>query len=279
MRQILPADAAGTQISEPGDSAAGQAGLAAIAALYAYPPSGRPWLRANMVSSADGAATLDGRSGGLSGGADQAVFSVLRSLADVIVVGAATARVERYRPVTLAEAWPPLREGRPATPPIAVVTRRMFGLEPGGPLLSAGPGQARTIVLTSQAAPAALREAVARTADVIVAGAHEVSPAALISVLAGRGYRAILTEGGPRLLAEFTAAGLLDELCLTISPVLAGGQAGRIVAAPPEPASAGPPRPAEPPGPASTPGPAGLALAHVLEDNGHLLCRYLRAAG
>ena len=134
MRQILPAAAGGREISAPARGPAGRADLAALAHLYAYPDHGpqadRPWLRANMVASADGAAALDGRSGGLSGRADQAVFSVLRSLADVIVVGAATARLERYRPVQLAEAWPELRPERPPTPPIAVRPRRPWS--PGG---------------------------------------------------------------------------------------------------------------------------------------------------
>jgi riboflavin biosynthesis pyrimidine reductase len=274
----------------PARGPAGQADLAAIAGLYAYPGNGpgagRPWLRANMVASADGAASLDGRSGGLSGRADQAVFSVLRSLADVIVVGASTARLERYRPVQLAEAWPELREGRPPTPPIAVVTRRMVGIDPDGPLLAAGPGLARTIVLTTEAAPAALRSAAAARAEVIVAGPDLVSPVAIISELAGRGYRRVLTEGGPHLLEQVVEAGLLDELCLTVSPMLAGGWASRILAPPgsaaqpgrpaaaPLPAATGPPQAARPSGPS---GPVSMHLAHVLEDRGVLLCRYLRA--
>jgi riboflavin biosynthesis pyrimidine reductase len=293
VRQILPVAAAGREISVPARGPAGQADLAALAGLYAYPGGGRrpgrPWLRANMVASADGAASLDGRSGGLSGPADKAVFSVLRSLADVIVVGASTARVERYRPVRAEEAWPGLREGRPPTPPIAVVTRRMFGIEPDGPLLDAGPGQARTMVLTSEAAPAALRSAAAARAEVIVAGPDLVSPEAIITALAERGFRRVLIEGGPRLLAQFAAAGLLDELCLTVSPVLAGGQTGRILApldgespAPPggpsaRPSPTAPPSPTAQPGPPGQHGPAGLRLAHVLEDGGQLLCRYLLA--
>jgi riboflavin biosynthesis pyrimidine reductase len=275
VRQIFPA-AAGQQLSEPTEGPAGPAALAALAAFYPYPEAGeqasRPWVRANMIASADGAATVAGRSGGLSGSADRAVFSVLRSLADVIVVGAGTARIEQYRPVQLAETWPSLRAGRPPTPPIAVVTRQMTGLDPDGPLLATASGLARTIVLTTEAAPADLRARAARVADVIVAGPDLVQPDAIISALAGRGYRRLLTEGGPRLLEQIVAAGLLDDLCLTVSPVLAGGWAGRIVAAPP----AGGTRA----GNAGLPGqlgPAGLRLAHVLEDSGHLLCRYLRA--
>ena len=85
MRQIFPAAAAAPEIG------AGQDAVAALAGLYAYPPGPQPWLRANMVTSVDGAGWLDGRTSGLSGAADRLVFSVLRSLADVILVGSRTA--------------------------------------------------------------------------------------------------------------------------------------------------------------------------------------------
>ncbi len=274
MRQIFPAPAA-RRLSEPAPGLAGEAALTALAALYPYPETGeqasRPWVRANMISSADGAATVHGRSGGLGGSADRAVFSVLRSLADVILVGAGTARIEQYRPVQLAEARPALRAGRPPAPPIAVVTRQLTGLDPAGPLLATEPGQARTIVFTTEAAPAGLRAQAARVADVIVAGPDLVRPDAIIGALAERGYRRVLTEGGPRLLAQIVAADLLDELCLTVSPMLAGGWAGRIVTAPPPGGARG----ARTGLPAQL-GPTDLRLAHVLEDGGHLLCRYLR---
>lgn len=242
---------------------------AALAARYTYPdlagpgPDGgvRRWLRANMVTSLDGAATVRGRTAGLSGGADREVFALLRALADVIVVGAGTARAERYGPVRPGEegvSWAWLREGRAPAPPIAVVTRQL-SLDPAGPLL-AGTGAARTIVITTEAAPAGLRASVARTADVIVAGQDSVDLPAAVAALAGHGYQRILTEGGPRLLAQLIEAGLVDELCLTISPLLAGPGAGRIV---------------EGTGPLAG-GARALTLAHVLAEDGHLLCRYTR---
>ncbi len=183
-----------------------------------------------MVASVDGAATAQGRSGGLSGDADRQVFSVLRSLADVILAGAGTVRAEKYRPVTGTEAWPELREDRPPTPPIAVVTR-LLDLDLESPLLAGAPHWARTIVLTTEAAPAGRRAAAARHADVVIAGAELLSPEAVIGALAERGHQRILIEGGPHLLGQVAAAGLLDELCLTVSPLLAGGRAGRILAA------------------------------------------------
>src|SRR6476619_5171119 len=110
----------------PGGSALDDA---ALAALYRYPDMASPpvrWLRANMVASLDGAATVDGRSGGLSDEADQQIFAMLRAHADVILVGAGTARAEGYGPVRpesegLRWAW--LRDGRTPSPPIAVITR------------------------------------------------------------------------------------------------------------------------------------------------------------
>jgi riboflavin biosynthesis pyrimidine reductase len=227
-----------------------------LAALYAY-PSG-PWLRANMVSSADGAAHLNGVTRGLSSEADRHLFALLRTLADVIVVGAATARTERYAPVRRHELWPDLRQGRTPTPPIAVVTARL-DLDPDSRLIASAPPSARTIIITTAQAPADRRAALDGRAEIIVAGQETVDLKAAVDALAERGHRRMLAEGGPHLLAQIAAAGLLDELCLTIGPLLAGPGANRILAgmlyeAPPLP----------------------LTLVHVLEDNGCLFCRYVR---
>ena len=227
-----------------------------LAALYAYPPG--LWLRANMVSSVDGAAHLDGVTRGLSSAADRHLFALLRTLADVIVVGAATVRAEKYAPVRRPELWPDLRAGRPPTPPIAVITRRL-DLDPSSRLIASAPTWARTIVITTAQAPADRRAALERSAEVIVAGQETVDLKAAIAALAERGHRRILAEGGPRLLAQIAAAGLLDELCLTIGPLLAGPGPNRILAGA---MSATPSQP--------------LTLAHVLEDNGFLFCRYTR---
>ena len=230
-----------------------------LAALYAYPDG--QWLRANMVSSADGAAALDGASAGLSCDTDRQVFALLRTLSDVILVGAATARAERYKPARPREPWRHLRGDRPLTPPIAVVTRQL-DLDPASPLITAAPPDARTIVITTAKAPPDIRAAIEPHADVIVAGQETVDLKAAVNALAERGHRRMLTEGGPHLLAQLLEAGLLDELCLTIGPLLAGPGAGRIVAGTPGT------------GPASSPLP--LNLAHVLADDGFLLCRYIR---
>jgi riboflavin biosynthesis pyrimidine reductase len=227
-----------------------------LARLYDYPPG--PWLRANFVASVDGAAHLDGASAGLSSDADRRVFSLLRTLADVVLVGAGTARTERYGPVRTRELWRHLRAGRPATPPIAVVSARLH-LDPASSLISAAPPHARTIVITTAASPPDLRAELARRADVIVAGEETVDLKAALSALAERGHQRLLAEGGPHLFGQLVAADLVDELCLTISPLLTGDVGGRIVA-----------------GSLLPDHPLPLALAHVIDADGLLLCRYTR---
>ncbi len=223
------------------------------------PAADRPRVRANMVASVDGAAALNGRTAGLSGPADRMVFAVLRSLADVILVGAGTARAERYRPVRDTEVWPGLRTGRPVTPSIALVSSSL-NLDGRERLFADAPPHAPTIVLTTASAPDARRAAlIDRGAVVVVAGEQHVDPARALAALADLGRRNVLLEGGPQLLGQFTDAGLLDELCLTVSPVLAGGTAGRILSSPPA-REAG--------------ATAGLRLAHILADDSYLLCRY-----
>jgi riboflavin biosynthesis pyrimidine reductase len=227
-----------------------------LPALYAY-PDGR-WLRANMVSSADGAASLGGATKDLSSDTDRRVFALLRTLADVIVVGAATITAEHYKPARPQELWHHLRSGRSATPPIAVITSGL-DLDPAAPLFADAPADARTIVITTEQSPADVRAELSRTADVIVAGDKSVDLTAAVAVLAERGYRRLLAEGGPHVLGQFIEAGLLDELCLTIGPLLAGPGAGRIVAGDGPTAAALP-----------------MTLAHVLEEDGFMLCRYTR---
>ncbi|WP_067968769.1 dihydrofolate reductase family protein [Nocardiopsis trehalosi] len=225
-------------------------------AAYAYPEGlTRPWLRANMVASADGGAWgPSGRTRELSSPPDRTVMGVLRGQADVVLAGAGTARIEGYRPVRPRGVWGGLREGRPPTPPIAVVTRSLDV----HPDLLAAPEHARTIVFTTASAPADRRRAAARTADVVVAGEDSVRPEAVLEGLAGRGLLRVLTEGGPHLLAEFAAADALDELCLTVSPHLLGPAAARIVAGD---------------APSHT---RDLRLAAALESEGSLFLRYVR---
>jgi riboflavin biosynthesis pyrimidine reductase len=255
-RQLGPADplTSAGPLRPPASGAIGDL-IAALADIYAFPD--QTWVKANMVASLDGAVTIDGRSGGLSGAADRLVFTVLRSLADVIVVGAGTARAERYRQAQPDDLWQQLRTGRPSAPPIAVVSRHL-NLELSERLF--GPAGPRTIVLTTEQLPEDRRKEAACVADVVVAGGDSVTAASMLDALTRLGYRRILVEGGPTLLGQLAAEHLVDELCLTISPVLVGGQSARRITSRPGP-----------------PDITGMRLAGLLEDDGFLLSRYLRA--
>jgi riboflavin biosynthesis pyrimidine reductase len=186
-------------------------------------PDGRCWVTANMVGGLDGSAAMGGRVGPLSAGADAVLFRRLRSIADVVLVGAETVRRERYGPVRLDDDLRRARldAGRPPVPPLAVVSRSLR-LDWTAPAFAAADPAAPPLVVTSaDADPDRLAEA-RRHAEVVVAGEQLVELPAALDLLAGRGHRTVLCEGGPRLLGEVVAAGLLDELCLTLAPLMGG---------------------------------------------------------
>jgi riboflavin biosynthesis pyrimidine reductase len=221
--------------------------------LYAYPD--RPWLRANFVSSLDGAAQgTDFRSGTLSSRADQAVFALLRRLADIVIAGAGTTRMEGYKPIRPEETAPELRRrlGLEPIPAVAVVSGSLR-LDPE---LVRG-GAAPTVVITTEAAPPAELAAIRAVAPVVIAGQETVDLGTAVDQLVALGYQRMLCEGGPTLMHGLVAAGRLDELCLTVNPRLLGGDRLRIVH-----------------GTAFDP-PARLALRHLLEEDGDLFARYL----
>jgi riboflavin biosynthesis pyrimidine reductase len=209
-------------------------------AVYADPPvaAGRPGVRFNMIASVDGATAVDGVAGGLGGKADQDLFALLRTLADVVLVAAGTVRAERYGPSAV---------------PIAVVTRSC-NLDWESRFFTAQ--DARPLVVTVATAPAEARARAAEVADVVVAGERDVDLAMAVDALGERGWRAVLCEGGPTLNGQLAAAGLLDELCLTLSPRLVGGTAKRLLAGP------------------LLPGPPTLTLASACEQDGFLFLRY-----
>lgn len=222
--------------------------------------AGGPWLRLNFVASADGAATVDGRSAGLQTPADNQVFALLRDLADAVIVGAGTARAERYDALLPSPGRQRRRQrlGREAVPRLVVVSSTL-DLDPDSTLFR--PGAPPPIVVTHAAAPPHRHQALERVAEVVVAGRDHVRLDTALDALAGRGLRRLLCEGGPRLAASLLAAGCVDELCLTITPMLAGGGAGRILAGP------------------ALPEPARLELTHLLEADSTLLCRYRVTTG
>ncbi|GAA2729431.1 pyrimidine reductase family protein [Streptomyces nogalater] len=237
--------------------------LAELAAAYAYPDPApgapRPWLRANMVSSLDGAAHHDGHSKPLSSAADMRIFGTLRALADVVLVGAETVRQEGYRPARVRAEFAGARAaaGQAPVPAIAIVSASL-DLDFTLPLFTSPP--VPTLVLTgAAAAPDRVAAAEKAGARVLVAGEGAgVEPARAVEVLAGLGHTRLLTEGGPRLLGQLIAAEVLDELCLTVSPTLTAGDAQRIAGGP---AVAVPHR---------------FDLVSLLEEDGFLFGRYRR---
>jgi riboflavin biosynthesis pyrimidine reductase len=196
-----------------------------VLAFYAegWLPAGG--VRANIITSADGAVTIDGLSRGLQTPGDNQIFTALRDLADVVVVGAGTTETERYRPARLTEVSVTRRGelGLSTSLPIAVVSRTLT-IDPKADLFA----DPTTIVFTTTQANQAAREEI--QAEVIECGDEEVDLSAILTVLRLRRMTRILCEGGPTLLASFARAGLIDELCLSISPLLTGPGAGRMLA-------------------------------------------------
>ncbi|MFE2922474.1 pyrimidine reductase family protein [Streptomyces goshikiensis] len=261
MRRLFPVTDQTSATLSPAPQGDREWSLDELAEAYAYPPLSEDahWLRANMVSTLDGAAQHEGRSQPISGASDMRIFGTLRALADVVVVGAETVRQEGYRPARARADFAARREaaGQGPAPAIAVITASM-DLDFSLPLYT-GP-LVPTLVLTGSAAPSdRVAAATAAGAEVVIAGeGAAVDPARAVRELAKRGMRRQLTEGGPRLLGQFVAADALDELCLTISPMLTAGDAQRI--------SGGP----------SVAVPHRLAAASVLEEAGFLFTSYRR---
>jgi riboflavin biosynthesis pyrimidine reductase len=216
---------------------------------------------ANMVAGLDGSAAVDGRVAGLSNASDRALFQQLRAEADVVLVGAGTVRAERYGPVRLSEAQVTTRvtEGRPPRPPIAVVTRSLR-LDWTAPLF-AEPTSSRPLVITCEAAGADAIAGAAEHAEVVVVGDDAVDLGRALDVLADRALLRVLTEGGPALLGELIALDLLDELRLTLAPVVGGD---------PLPIASGLRSPA-----AGARSLTAFTLADVHQDGDHLFLRYL----
>jgi riboflavin biosynthesis pyrimidine reductase len=224
---------------------------------YALPPGvgeDRPFVRCNMISTLDGAITANGRSGVLGGKGDRRVFQVLRSHADVILVGAGTVRAEAYGPARLndEDRKRRLKQGQTAVPPIAVVTRS-GNLDWSSPFFTEA--EERPIVFVASNGDPGERRRGEKVADFVVAGDANVEIGRVLDSFLDAGYRSVLLEGGPRLNADVVHAGLLDELCLTLSPCLVAGGGPRVLAGP------------------ELPRPLDLDVVHLLEDEGFLFCR------
>jgi len=240
-------------------------GVEDLERLYDHPPG---LLRAIFAVSLDGGVEVDGRSGRLGGPDDAEVLAAARSAADAVLVGAGTLRKERYGPAWLRaeRRHRRLARGQAALPRIAVVSgsadldprsavfceRRADQPEPPPPLVVVGADADR-----------ARRDALAEVAELVevpAAGAGSgVDPVEVVGLLRRRGLGRILCEGGPSLFAGLLAAGLVDELCLTHSPLLVGS--GRRTLG-----EGGPPL-----GP-----PVAWRRTHLIELDGPLAARYER---
>ena len=196
--------------NRPGE--AGNLGSRSLTELYAEETT--PWLRANMVSTVDGAGSgADGLTGSINNEADHRVFRALRALADAVLVGAGTAEAEGYRP---------------GSKPLVLVTGRARL-----PARLRDPEPGRVLMVTCASAPGCDEaRRVLGDDSVLVCGDDAVDLGQAVADLHGRGLRRILCEGGPRLLGDLLAAGLVDELCTTVVPEVVGGGQRRIVTAP-----------------------------------------------
>ena len=175
---------------------------------YAFPAE-RPWVRANMVTTLDGVMRgPDGRSVSISSAVDRRVLSIARASADVLLVGAGTIRAEDYRPSRLPIA---IVSARLDLPP----TLRMFA--------ERDDSMPRPIVLTTATGAADAPGHLVRQADLVPCGSADVDLHVAVRALQDRGLGHILCEGGPSLLSALVSADLLDELLLTVSPILLGG--------------------------------------------------------
>jgi len=203
-----------------------------LAELYGGPIGlDEPCLVANFVQSLDGVVAVPSlpRSHAIVGdeaAADRFMLALLRACADAVLVGSGTLlsspkgtwRIDRAYPPS-ADALAELRagRGRPEQPLLAVVTGG-GSFDPAHPVHEAG-----TLVLTTEGAASRLRAAVPDATEVVAVNDGEtVDLAAAVEVLGARGCRVIVSEGGPTLFGELLAPRLVDELFLTVSPVLAG---------------------------------------------------------
>ncbi|RWZ49826.1 pyrimidine reductase family protein [Labedella phragmitis] len=220
-------------------------------------PAAGPWLRVNFVASVDGAVTVDGLSAGLGSEADRRVFDLLRVSCDVVVVAAGTVRAEGYGPLVVGDHHADLRSrlGLAPQPRFGIVSRSLE-LDPDDRIFRDAP--VRPLILTTRSADRSRRDALTRVADVVECGDEHVDGLELRTELDDRGLRRIHSEGGPALFGALIRSGAVDEVCLTLAPMLAAGSSGRI--------SSGdaPDVPVE------------LALAHVVHSEGTLLLRYGR---
>lgn len=213
-----------------------------------------------MVTSIDGATAAAGRSGGLSGPADKDVFRALRGMADAIVVAAGTVRAEGYGPPRTSEAIQAQRTARGQAPhPRLVLISASLDLDAGSDLFADAPEP--PIVLTVDDAPPERLAALEPVAQIVACGSPRVDLPRAAAVLADAGIGCAVVEGGPALNGQLVTAGLVDEVNLTLTPLLVAGDSARVAVAPAEAVPY-----------------ADLELAHLWQAEGMLFARYVSGA-
>jgi riboflavin-specific deaminase-like protein len=247
VRELLPVEAADV---DP---------VAVYAADLRPPPPGRPWVLVNMISSVDGATAIDGRSGSLGGPGDKRVFSAVRAVADVILVGAGTVRAEGYGPPRPNPERRTERQARGQAPaPRLAVCTVSLDLDLESPLFTEA--EQPPLVFTTETSDPSRRAAAAAVAEVVVAGGRSVDLVLALGELGTRKVGTVVAEGGPTLNGHLVAGQLVDEFCLSLAPVLAGGRSHRVAVGDPLDA------------------PTSMRLDRMLEEDGYLFLRYVRAA-
>ncbi|HTF50774.1 MAG TPA: pyrimidine reductase family protein [Pseudonocardia sp.] len=222
-----------------------------LLAAYGVPP-GQDHVRVNFVTSLDGASTIDGRSASLGSPGDQRIFRVLRALADVVLVGAGTVRAEGYAGDLVDDHQRDIRTSLGLAPiPRKAIVSHALNLDTRAPVFS-GP---RPIVITHHAVDQKKKAELAEVADLMVCGDTSVDLELAIQLLARDGLHKVLCEGGPSLFGALIEKSVADELCLTLTPVLAGDRAHRLVQTREQILAA-------------------VQLEHILEEDSALFLRY-----
>ena len=221
-------------------------------------PPDRPWVLMNMIASVDGGTAIDGVSGGLGGEPDKEVFRAVRGVADAILVASATVRAETYGPPQTPPSIQDQRRARGQSPkPHMAIVSSKLDFDFDAPLFHDPDAPCHLFV--PEDAPPDGAGLVPDDVDVARIGQGQVDLVGALQSLKASGLGTVLCEGGPTLVGQLVAADVVDEVCLSLSPSLIGGDSKRITN-----------------GPAVAGGLSRLSLTRVFELESFLFLRYAR---